>query len=171
MRRRSYLASVTVCLGGLAGCSSDDGLDVGIDDFPEGTDSPAGDGTDSPQGTPTPTPMPAETFGARLIARAEQSGLEGEFGVETGDDGNPYLRYSAVKGARGDQRDRARKAYDSLVEEGPVGRDLDARVVNRDTGEQWFRWRAAEAWARAYVSGDMSEGEYQQKIDKTVEDW
>lgn len=170
MRRRSYLAGVTVCLGGLAGCSSDDDPGTDTDEgSPDGTDEP--DGSDSPDGTPTPTPVPADRYRAQLVARAEQSGLEGEFGVETTDDGSPYLRYSAVRGERGDQRDRARAAYDSLVEEGPVGRDLDARVLNRDTGEQWYRWRAEEAWARAYVSGEMSDGEYQQKIDATVQDW
>lgn len=171
MHRRSLLAAATVCLGSLAGCSSDDGAGTGTDGGADGTDDPGGDGTDSPEGTPTPTPVPADKYKAQLVARAEQSGLAGEFGVETTDDGTPYLRYSAVKGARGDQRDRARAAYDSLVEEGPVGRDLDARVVNGDTGEQWYRWRAEEAWARAYLSGEMSEGEYQQQIDKTVEDW
>lgn len=173
MRRRSLLAVATACLGGLAGCSGG-GEEPGTDTdggSPAATDEKPGDGPASPSGTATVTPMPEAKYAARLTVEAEESGLDGEFAVVTDGDGAPYLRYETVKGRRGDQRERARSAYDALVKQGPVGRDLDARVVNGDTGERWYRWNAKEEWARAYVSGELSEGTYQQKIDKTVREW
>lgn len=173
MRRRTYLAAATACLSALAGCGGGgDEPGTGTEnDTVATTDGDGAGGGGNASGSPTPTPMSAEKYAARLTVEAEQSGLEGQFAVTTDGDGAPYLRYEAAKGARGDQRERARSAYDALVKETTVGRDLDARVLNRDTGEQWYRWNAKEAWARAYVTGELSEGTYQQKIDKTVRDW
>lgn len=171
MRRRTYLSATTACLASLAGCSRfGDGIGDGTETTAGPTDSPT-DETSTASGTPTATPMPADKYAARLTVKAESAGLEGEFGVQTGDDGTPFFRYEAVKETRFDQRDRARSAYDALVEEGHIGRDLDARVTDRDTGQQWYRWNAKEAWARAYVEGDLSKGEYLQNIDKTVREW
>ena len=83
------------------------------------------------------------------------------------------LKYQATDGDKAKYEQNFREAYTELVKEYSVGRNLDAHVLkaNGNSPERWYKWEIETKWARAYITDEITEDKYDEKIKETVTPW
>lgn len=83
------------------------------------------------------------------------------------------VEYEAIDGDKDDYEHGFTEAYTELVKEHHVSRSLKA-FVSRNNGtnrNRWYTWEIDVKWVRAYVSDEITEDEFDEKIQETIVPW
>ncbi len=136
----------------------------------------SGNGTGATNGTASTTAggskqsISRSQFATQLSTRARHNGFTGN--SQVGFSGNlAYTVYSESAINRGTNLGPWRDAYTSLVDQRNVKWNLEGRVKHTVTGGHWYTYQIKKKWAKAYLAGTLSQGQYKSKIQNSEKPW